>query len=166
MREIWKARNNVAHPNPTTTKEVARPPVEKTDPIFKFESFKKIRQTGRKLDEWLKDNNGHDTGMSEIMMEILLASKRFAENDPQVVALKDNLAELGESPAAEVGRTRFQTSRLTPQRSPLTARRHVKMALFTGRQCRLTLRQRNGCVSAPRHSARASARPGHPGAAE
>lgn len=55
MREIWKARNNVAHPNPTTTKEVARPPVEKTDPIFKFESFKKIRQTGRKLDEWLKD---------------------------------------------------------------------------------------------------------------
>lgn len=27
-------------------------------------------------------------------MEILLASKRFAENDHQVVALKDNLAEL------------------------------------------------------------------------
>ena len=63
MEDIWDERNNVAHPQ-------RHPLHERTDAIFDFKQFQKIRQIGLELDKRLKNRNttGDNTGMSEIMV--------------------------------------------------------------------------------------------------
>ena len=67
MYKIRDARNKAAHSNEKCNK-VDNSSDKKTDAVFNFESFQKIRRIGLDLDDRLRDTIGHDTGMSEIMI--------------------------------------------------------------------------------------------------
>ena len=67
MHQIWDERNEVAHPLNERKWKSAHPD-ERTDAIFNYGRFQKIRQIGLELDKRLKNTTGDHTGMSEIMV--------------------------------------------------------------------------------------------------
>lgn len=73
MHDIREARNDAAHWDEKRNKVPRSSRMRKTDAVFNFESFQKIRRIGCDLDERLRrDTTGHDTGMSEIMISASL----------------------------------------------------------------------------------------------